>query len=198
MGQKDGGIEFFDSQCALKDRTEGPLLHHYRSSNHKIEESYLQTCWNECLEKKLCIPSHVVWTEDKHGKFTKEASSFLSDEGIVISYEVVDIAVSTTSVNLLIPGDLQEEEEEDEDVIMFSLVPDDECILHPKADDTHKESLEVEADVCTSWEPDLIDQESQPISEVQKDYLMTGKHFILTEKKIIFEVTPLPAHLSHK
>ena len=105
----------------------------------------------------------------------------MSDEGIG-SHEVVDIAVSTKSANLLIPDDLQKEEEEDEDVTMFSFVPDDESILHPKADDTYKESLEVEADVYTSWEPDLINQESQPTAEVQKDYLMTGKHFILTEK----------------
>ena len=124
--QKEGGIEFFDSQCALKDKSEGPILHYYRSSNHKIEESYLQTCWNECLEKKLCIPSHVIWTEDNHGKVTKEATGFLNDEGIG-SHEVVDIPVSTATANLLISDDLQEEE--DENVIMFNLVTDDESII---------------------------------------------------------------------
>ena len=32
--QKEGGIEFFDLPCSLKDRSEGPTLHYYRSSNH--------------------------------------------------------------------------------------------------------------------------------------------------------------------
>ena len=88
-----------------KDRSEGPILHHYRSSNHKIEESYLQMCWNECLEKKLCIPVHVIWTEDIHGKVTKEATGFLNHEAIR-SHEVVEIPVSTATANLLIPHDL--------------------------------------------------------------------------------------------
>lgn len=178
--QKEGGIEFFDSQCALKGRSEGPILHHYHSSNHKIEESYLHTCWNECLEKKLCIPSHVIWTEDKHGKVTKEATGFLNDEGPGSHEDDVDITVSIDTAQLLTPDDLQEEE--DEDVIMFNLVPDDESILHPKGDDNQSycyNDQEVEAaDVCTTLEPDLIGHGSQPTSEVQKDYLMTGKHFI--------------------
>ena len=176
--QKEGGIEFFDSQCALKDRSESPILHHYRSSNHKIEESYLQTCWNECLEKKLCIPSHVIWTEDKHGKVTKEATGFLNDEGTG-SHAGVDIPESTATSHLLIPNDLQEEE--DENVIMFNLVPDDESILHPKGDDNQTycyNHQEVDADVCITLKPDIIDEGPQPASEVQKDYLMTGKHFI--------------------
>ena len=137
--------------------------------------SYLQTCWNECLKKKLCIPIHVIWTEDINGKVTKEATGFLNHEGIG-SDKVVDIPVSTATANLLIPDDLQEEE--DENVIMFNPVPDDDSILHPKGDvnqgyNTYSDQ-EVEADVCTTPEPDIIDQGSQPTSEVQKDYLMTG------------------------
>jgi len=59
----------------------------------------------------LCIPSHVIWTEDNHGKVTKEATGFLNDEGIG-SHEEVDIPVLTAAANLLIPDDLQEEEDE--------------------------------------------------------------------------------------
>ena len=127
----------------------------------------------------LCIPCHVIWTEDKHGKITKEDIGFLNDKGSG-SHAVKDIPASTATANFLFPNDLQEDE--DEDVIMFNLVPEDEPILHPKGDDNKQRycynDLEVEADVSTSWEPDLIDQGSQPTSEVQKDYLMTGKHSI--------------------
>ena len=94
----------------------------------------------------------------------------------LVSHEVVDIPVPTATANLLIPHDLQEEE--DENVIMFNLVPYNESILHPKGDDNQSyynyNNQEVEADVCTTLEPDIIDQGSQPISEVQKDYLMTA------------------------
>ena len=126
----------------------------------------------------MCIRSHVIWTEDRHGKIRKEATGFLNDKGIG-SHEVEDIPASTTSANLLFPDDLQEEE--DEDVITFNLV--DEPILDPKGDDNKKSycsynDLEVEADVCTSQEPHPIDQGSQPTSEVQEDYLMTGSHSI--------------------
>ena len=65
---------------------------------------------------------------------------------------------------------------------MFNLVPDDETILHPRGDDNQSYCYnyqEVEAaDVCTTLEPDLLDHGSQSTSEVQKDYLMTGMHFI--------------------
>ena len=129
--------------------------------------------------KKLCIPSHIICTEDNHGKVKKEATGFLNDEGIG-SHEVVDIPVSTATANLLISDDLQEEE--DENVIMFNLVPDDESILCPKGNDNQNcynyNDQEVEADVCTTLEPDIVDQGSQPTNEVQKDSLMTGKHFI--------------------
>ena len=111
---------------------------------------------------------------------SQEATGFLNDKGIG-SHEVEDIPASTTSANLLFPDDLQKEE--DEDVITFNLVSENEPILHPKGDDNRKSycsynDLEVEADVCTSQEPDPIDQGSQPTSEVQEDYLMTGSHSI--------------------
>ena len=178
--QKEGRIEFFDSQCALKDRSEGPILHHYRSSNHKNEESYLHTCWNECLEKNLCIPSHVIWTENKHGRVTKKDTGFLNDKGPGSHEDEVDIPVSIETAQLLNPDHLQEEE--DEDVIMFNLVPDDESILHPRGDDNQSycyNDQEVEAaDVRTTLEPNILDHRSQPTSEVQKDSLVTGKHLI--------------------
>ena len=62
---------------------------------------------------------------------------------------------------------------------MFNLVSDDESILHPNGDVnqsyyTYNDQEVGEAGVCTTPEPDIIDQGSQPTSEVQKDYLMTG------------------------
>ena len=35
-----------------------PTLHHFRSSSLKEEESYLKGCWQECLDKGICIPAH--------------------------------------------------------------------------------------------------------------------------------------------
>ena len=104
----------------------------------------------------------------------------MNEEGPGSPEDEEDIPVSIDTAQLLTPGDLQEEE--DEDVIMCNLVTDDESILHPRGDDDQSycyNDQEVEAaDVYTTLEPDLLDHGSQPTSEVQKDYLITGKHFI--------------------
>lgn len=51
----EGGVEFFDSDKEPDFREEGPKLHHFRSSSLKQEESYLSSCWENCLQSKISI-----------------------------------------------------------------------------------------------------------------------------------------------
>ena len=178
------GIEFFDSQNAPKERSEGPILHHFRSSNQKMEQTYLQKCWAECLEKlgeKLCIPTHVIWTEDEHGKVTRQNTCFLK-EGYTGNHEAEEeipvTPASTATTSIPTHADLQEEE--DEDVILFNLVPEEECILDQiGAEDTQCSKCVdqgMEDDVSISLEPDVISNQDQPqpTSESPKDFQTTG------------------------
>ena len=52
----NGDINFFDAKGNVESSEAGPLLHHFRSSSFKSEESYLKKCWLECLEQKSDLP----------------------------------------------------------------------------------------------------------------------------------------------
>jgi hypothetical protein len=52
----NGDINFFDAKGNVESPEAGPLLHHFRSSSFKSEESYLKKCWLECLEQKSDLP----------------------------------------------------------------------------------------------------------------------------------------------
>ena len=65
---EEGDVEFFDGKNTGVDvRSEGPKLHHFRSSNFKEEEAYLTKCWSMCLEAKIPLPLHVLRVKD-HNK----------------------------------------------------------------------------------------------------------------------------------
>ena len=50
---EEGEVEFFDSvESKIDSKVEGPRLHHFRSSNFKYEEEYLNECWSVCLSGK--------------------------------------------------------------------------------------------------------------------------------------------------
>lgn len=63
----DGGIEFFDGPNQVCFREEGPRLHHFRSSNIKKEQEYLDASWTNCLESKVKIPATKL--RDSEGRW---------------------------------------------------------------------------------------------------------------------------------
>ena len=62
---EEGEVEFFDSvESKMDSKVERPRLHHFRSSNFRYEEEYLNQCWSVCLEKKIPLPLHVLRVKD--------------------------------------------------------------------------------------------------------------------------------------
>ncbi|CAB4016641.1 Hypothetical predicted protein [Paramuricea clavata] len=74
---ENGDITFNDGKGSSKSHTEGPLVHHFRLSNFKSEETYLKQCWNMCLKEKRLIPAVKLRIEDKNGNLVLES---LDDE----------------------------------------------------------------------------------------------------------------------
>ena len=51
-------VTFHDSAEHLHACPPDPTLHHFRSSSLKEEEPYWTECWQECLDKGICILAH--------------------------------------------------------------------------------------------------------------------------------------------
>ncbi len=61
-------MEFLDGEGAASTHSQGPLLHHFCSSNFRAEEDYLAKCWKECLENGVILPINVVRVDDGSGQ----------------------------------------------------------------------------------------------------------------------------------
>ena len=61
-------LSFFDACDEPEFHDDAPTLHHFGSSNLKNEEQYLMGCWQECLQKEIIIPTHIIRHEDEDGK----------------------------------------------------------------------------------------------------------------------------------
>ena len=59
-----GIIHFFDAKGNPESVEKGPLLHHFRSSSFKTEESYLKDCWLRCVEQRSHLPIVRLQVED--------------------------------------------------------------------------------------------------------------------------------------
>lgn len=66
--QADDFVEFFDACGEAKFREEGPALYHFRSSNLKNEGHYLIECWQQCLQREIVIPTHLIRDEDEDAR----------------------------------------------------------------------------------------------------------------------------------
>ena len=75
-------VIFHDSAEHIDACPPDPTLHHFRSSSLKEEESYLKECWQECLDKWICIPAHCLYTEDPENadKVRRIKTNFLIDQ----------------------------------------------------------------------------------------------------------------------
>ena len=96
--QEHNEVEFFDSASELSSRNEGPLLHHFRSSSLKLEESYLKECWEECIQQDTTLPAHFLFQPNADGKVIKKVTGFLSDEFNTTSNEVECSLVTEQSI----------------------------------------------------------------------------------------------------
>lgn len=66
------GVEFFDGPDEPSTRPQGPTLHHFRSSDLKKEEEYLQESWETCLsDEAVVIPHRIIRLYDQKGDCTR-------------------------------------------------------------------------------------------------------------------------------
>jgi len=73
-------VEFFDAASEPCSREEGPLLHHFRSSSLKLEESYLAGCWDQCIQQSIPIPAHFLNQPNADGAGIRKTTGYLSDQ----------------------------------------------------------------------------------------------------------------------
>ena len=113
-----GEVEFFDSDAGHDTHSEGPILHHFRSSDFKKEEEYLSQCWIECMQQKVEVPAHFLYKADANGKITQVTTNYL-EEGIDGDQQLIEDREEGE------PGNHEEIFDEDQDtVIEMYLVQD--------------------------------------------------------------------------
>ena len=76
--QDDEFVEFFDACGEAEFREEGPPLHHFRSSTLKNEDQCLKRCWQQCLEREVVIPTHIIRDESQDGKVMRIYTDYLT------------------------------------------------------------------------------------------------------------------------
>ena len=89
----NGDINFFDAKGNVESSEAGPLLHHFRSSSFKSEESYLKKCWLECLEQKSDLPILRLQIEDENGNMVVHQINDASSNPVMPWVQVVSDAL---------------------------------------------------------------------------------------------------------
>ena len=118
---ENGDTHFFDSKGSPESLEAGPVLHHFRSSSFKSEESYLKECWLKCLEQKCDLPIYRLQTENEEGDMvtiphTSSASCSISSsaelvgdkfpcDGRVIDRLAIDLVVNDNGPDLAMSRD---------------------------------------------------------------------------------------------
>lgn len=76
------GVEFLDGPQEPNFKPQGPPLHHFRSSNLKLEEQQLKQCWQKCLADETKIPHRVIRLYDDSGNCIQMIyTNFLHEDG---------------------------------------------------------------------------------------------------------------------
>ena len=102
---EEGDVEFFDSiQTEVDSRVEGPRLHHFRSSNFKDEEEYLNESWSMCLEKNIPLPLHVLRVKDANkDTFIPIQTHFLRNQEFID--DLSDDVTMTNEASVVVDGE---------------------------------------------------------------------------------------------
>ena len=75
------GVEFLDGPDEQNTRPCGPVLHHFRSSNMKLEDNHLQNCWKKCLDEgEIKIPHRLIRVFGNDGQCSKVIHTNFLDE----------------------------------------------------------------------------------------------------------------------
>jgi hypothetical protein len=71
-------IVFNDIANSPSADNHGPQLHHFRSSFLMKEETYLQQCWQKCLDEEIPIPAEIVRVDEKDDRVNVRHTTFIS------------------------------------------------------------------------------------------------------------------------
>ena len=58
--QNEQGVELFDFSCSNGSVSDGPKVHHFRSSNFRKEKKYFNDQWVRCINNKVKIPVYII------------------------------------------------------------------------------------------------------------------------------------------
>ncbi|CAB4002167.1 Hypothetical predicted protein [Paramuricea clavata] len=185
---EEGDVEFFDSmQSGVDSRSEGPKLHHFRSSNFKEEEDHLHKCWSVCIEKKILLPLHVLRLKDattdtfiptqtqflKNQELSDDASNDASMEDEANSEHIGEIAISTPeehSQNCF--ESVGKNDHSHEDIVHYNL------IMPMPEDDLRESMLEdppVDTAHMTAAQEDVQAVNGTSEAQISKDPLSANK-----------------------
>ena len=128
------GVVFHDSKSGLTARSEGPLLHHFWSSNLLAEQIYLRKCWNDCVEKKIPIPTK---------QFLRELKAEISQsETIVSSANTTSTGIQRAKEKTECGIDSDENNEDQEIVLDIEPVHEEDEAENTVPDDVNEGSSE--------------------------------------------------------
>jgi hypothetical protein len=128
MEHENGDIEFYDGEQPPDNHSGGPSLHHFRSSNFKSEEKYLEECWEKCLRSGVTLPIKVLRIEDEHGNMNVVQHSSVNRLEMESDYnlepeqhnaEFMDSTIAEHEMQASVATKTTEE-----NILTFELVPD--------------------------------------------------------------------------
>ena len=133
--QRMDGVVFHDSKSGPTARSEGPLLHHFWSSNLLAEQIYLRKCWNDCVEKKIPIPTK---------QFLRELKAEISQsETIVSSANSTSTGIQRAKEKTECGIDSDENNEDQEIVLDIEPVHEEDEAENTVPDDVNEGSSEI-------------------------------------------------------
>ncbi|XP_019624951.1 PREDICTED: uncharacterized protein LOC109470439 [Branchiostoma belcheri] len=104
-----------------KPHSDGPKLHHFRTTSLKDEYKYLQQKWKECLERRVRMPACKLWVYEGQTLIKKVTTTFLDpdhdfgpDEEMTF---IEDVCEAEDHIEMGEKSDTDSESEEDEEVI---------------------------------------------------------------------------------
>ena len=167
-------IEFFDGSDEPSFRSEGPQLHHFRSTSITKEQESLDACWRECLENKIKIPATKFRNES--GKWERPLTCCAVE---AVEDSVAEQDNSSEPETILTQRIEQEVEDlsessDDEPVEDSDRMSGDDGLSNM---DIHVDSItrgeqlqtETEGDISITMEVDPIVSDEQPQKEHQID-----------------------------
>lgn len=127
--QHPTGMEFLDGPQEACSKVEGPLLHSFRTSNLKDEETYLTKCWKTCIDKQVPLPLLIPRVYNEKGQLVQPCDSHLESSSDTVpiascndnpSHDATETEAHATS-ELESLKDVTKGDQDDEDEIVINV-----------------------------------------------------------------------------